>query len=159
MTHPYVQLQEGLYPWPQSSVFSVCNYWPCPTVATAWRGYQETSCYTRKAGKGNNPAAGLISVPLCTEEKEENCKSPTEWPPAGYWCACFWSTVRNRLYAGGMRAWHPLVQPMLTAHHCAAWLAVAREHQNWQVHHWHPVLVTVESRFTLNTYDRCLETT
>uniref|UniRef100_A0AAY5L5E7 Tc1-like transposase DDE domain-containing protein n=1 Tax=Esox lucius TaxID=8010 RepID=A0AAY5L5E7_ESOLU len=48
-----------------------------------------------------------------------------------------------------MRARDPLVGPVLTAHHCAARLAFTREHRNWQVHHWHPVLFTDESRFTL----------
>ena len=54
-----------------------------------------------------------------------------------------------------MRAQHPLVGPVLTAQHRAARLAFAREHQDWQVHHWHPVLFTDESRFTISTCDRC----
>ncbi len=40
------------------------------------------------------------------------------------------------------------------ARHCGARLAFAIEHQNWQVRHWHPVLFTDESRFTLSTCDR-----
>ena len=33
-------------------------------------------------------------------------------------------------------------------------MAFTREHQNWQVHHWRPVLSTDESRFALSTCDR-----
>ncbi|KAK3574148.1 hypothetical protein QTP86_003435 [Hemibagrus guttatus] len=63
-------------------------------------------------------------------------------------------TIRNRLHEGGLRAQYPLVGPVLPARHCGARLAFAIEHQNWQVHHWHLVLFTDESRFTLSTCDR-----
>ncbi|KAK3521550.1 hypothetical protein QTP70_013078 [Hemibagrus guttatus] len=63
--------------------------------------------------------------------------------------------IRNRLQEGGLRAQHPLVGTVLTARHRGARLAFAIEHQNWQVHHWCPVLFTDESRFTLSTCDRC----
>ena len=53
-----------------------------------------------------------------------------------------------------MRAQCPLVGPVLTAQHSAAWLAFAREHQNWQVRHWRPILFTEESRFIISTCDR-----
>ncbi|KAL7863205.1 hypothetical protein SRHO_G00121890 [Serrasalmus rhombeus] len=33
-------------------------------------------------------------------------------------------------------------------------LAFAREHQDWQIRHWRPVLFTDESRFTLSTCDK-----
>jgi hypothetical protein len=39
-----------------------------------------------------------------------------------------------------------------TAQHHAGRLAFAREHQDWQIHHWRPVLFTAESRFTLSTW-------
>ena len=64
-------------------------------------------------------------------------------------------TVRNTLHKGGMMAWCPLVEPVLTTQHHAAWLGFARKHQNWQFHHWRPTLFTDESRFTLRTCDRC----
>ena len=53
-----------------------------------------------------------------------------------------------------MTARCPLVEPVLTAQHCAARLGFARKHQNWQVRHWRPTLFTDESRFTLSTCDR-----
>lgn len=31
---------------------------------------------------------------------------------------------------------------------------LGRDHQDWQIHHWRPVLVAEESRFTLSTCDR-----
>ena len=49
-------------------------------------------------------------------------------------------TVKNRLHETSMRARRPLVGPVLTAQHPAAWLTFTREHPNWQVRLWHPVL-------------------
>ena len=60
-------------------------------------------------------------------------------------------TVKDRLHEGGMKARRPLMGPVLTAQHLAARLAFAREHQDWQVRHWRPVLFTGESRFTIST--------
>lgn len=34
-------------------------------------------------------------------------------------------------------------------------LAFAREHQDWQIHQWHPMLFADESRFTLSSCCRC----
>uniref|UniRef100_A0A8C7D2A0 Large ribosomal subunit protein uL4m n=1 Tax=Oncorhynchus kisutch TaxID=8019 RepID=A0A8C7D2A0_ONCKI len=53
-----------------------------------------------------------------------------------------------------MRARRPQVGVVLTAQHRAVRLAFAREHQDWQIRHWRPVLFTDESRFTLSTCDR-----
>ncbi|KAI4873516.1 hypothetical protein NFI96_032599, partial [Prochilodus magdalenae] len=63
-------------------------------------------------------------------------------------------TVRNRLHEDGMSAQHPQMGVVLTAQHRAGCLAFAREHQDWQIRHWRPVLFTDESRFTLSTCDR-----
>ncbi len=63
-------------------------------------------------------------------------------------------TIRNRLHEGGLRAQRPLVGPVLTAQHRGARLAFAIENENWQVWHWHTILFTDESRFTLSTCDR-----
>lgn len=48
----------------------------------------------------------------------------------------------------------PLVGPVLIAQHYGALLAFAIGHQKLQVHHWHPLLFTNGSRFSLNTCDR-----
>ncbi|KAI4872571.1 hypothetical protein NFI96_010014 [Prochilodus magdalenae] len=51
-------------------------------------------------------------------------------------------TVRNRLHEDGMRARRPQVGVVLTAQHRAGRLPFAREHQDWQIRHWRPVLFT-----------------
>ena len=66
----------------------------------------------------------------------------------------FLAKLSNRLHEDGMRAQHPLMGPVLTAQHHAAQLAFAREHQNWQVRYWHPVLFTDGSRFTISTCEK-----
>ncbi|KAG2464911.1 TCB2 transposase, partial [Polypterus senegalus] len=50
---------------------------------------------------------------------------------------------------GDPRAPCPLMGPELTAQQHAARLAFAIEYQNWQMHHWCPVLFTDESRCLL----------
>ncbi len=98
---------------------------------------------------GNNettPKTGMVC---------EHCQSPTKWPPAGHWCECLRPNNQKQTSWGWPeRARCPLVGPVLTARHRGAWLPFAIEHQNWQVHHWRPVLLTDESRFTLSTCDR-----
>lgn len=49
---------------------------------------------------------------------------------------------QRRLHEGVLRARHPVVGPVLTAQHCRARWAFTIAHQNWQVHHCHPVLFT-----------------
>ncbi|KAL0152685.1 hypothetical protein M9458_052408 [Cirrhinus mrigala] len=66
-------------------------------------------------------------------------------------CMCL---LRNRLHEGGMRARHPQVGVVLTAQHRAGRLAFAREHQDWQIRHWCPVLFTDKSRFTCDGRER-----
>uniref|UniRef100_A0A803J6Q4 Tc1-like transposase DDE domain-containing protein n=1 Tax=Xenopus tropicalis TaxID=8364 RepID=A0A803J6Q4_XENTR len=52
-----------------------------------------------------------------------------------------------------MRARRPQVGVVLTAQHRVGRLAFARQHQDWLIRHWCPVLFTDESRFTLGTCD------
>jgi transposase len=56
-------------------------------------------------------------------------------------------TVRNRLHIANLRAYRPAVRPILTLRHRTARLQWARDHVNWQLRHWTPVLFTDESRF------------
>ncbi|KAL7829970.1 hypothetical protein SRHO_G00310970 [Serrasalmus rhombeus] len=44
-----------------------------------------------------------------------------------------------------MRARRPQMGVVLTAQHRAGCLAFAREHQDWQIGHWRPVIFTDES--------------
>ncbi|CDQ92486.1 unnamed protein product [Oncorhynchus mykiss] len=61
------------------------------------------------------------------------------------------TNVHVSAQTGDMRARRPQVGVVLTAQHRAGRLAFAREHQDWQIRHWRPVLFTDESRFTLST--------
>ena len=53
-------------------------------------------------------------------------------------------TVRNRLHTANMRAYRPAVRPILTLRHRTALLQWTRDHVNWQLRHWTPVLFTDE---------------
>ncbi len=48
------------------------------TVSRAWRRFQETGSYSRRAGQVLNPSAGPVSAPLCKEEQDEHCQSPVK---------------------------------------------------------------------------------
>ncbi len=50
--------------------------------------------------------------------------------------------IVTRFHEGGLRARLSLVGPVLTVRPRGAQLAFAIEHQNWQVHHWCPVLLS-----------------
>ena len=56
-------------------------------------------------------------------------------------------TIRNRLHASNLHACRPAVRPILTRRH---W---ARDHVNWHLRHWTPVLFTDESRFCVDFQD------
>ena len=62
--------------------------------------------------------------------------------------------VRYRLHCDVMRAIRPAQGPVLTAERLAVRFNFVRQHQNWQSHHWRPVLFTDESSFAEPTNDR-----
>ncbi|KAI4895868.1 hypothetical protein NFI96_007663, partial [Prochilodus magdalenae] len=62
--------------------------------------------------------------------------------------------IKHHRKPTGMRARRPQMGVVLAAQHRAGRLAFPREHQDWQIHHWRPVLFTDESRFTLSTCHR-----
>uniref|UniRef100_A0AAY4ARM8 Transposase n=1 Tax=Denticeps clupeoides TaxID=299321 RepID=A0AAY4ARM8_9TELE len=65
------------------------------------------------------------------------------------------STIRKCLGKNGLHGRFPRRKPLLSKKNIKApRLAFAREHQDWQIHHWHPVLFTDESSFTLSTCDK-----
>jgi transposase len=45
-------------------------------------------------------------------------------------------TVRNKLHTANLRAYRPVVRPILTLRHRTARLQWARDYVNWQLRHW-----------------------
>ncbi|KAI4894176.1 hypothetical protein NFI96_002720 [Prochilodus magdalenae] len=134
-----------LLTWVSVTSSTMVRYLDPTEVAQEYGGDSRRQAVT--LGKVDKTVEGLVSAPLCKEEQDKHCQSPTAVNVSD-------QTIRNRPHEGGMRARCPVVGPVLTGQHRRARLAFATEHQNWQIRHRRLVLFTDESRFHLSTCDR-----
>ena len=133
---------------------------PPSVVSRLWRRYQETGEYTTRQGQGRSrmttPRQDRFLVLLSRQNRMSTARALEIDFRRATDVHLSDQTVRIRLHDDGMRARRPARGPILTAQHRVQRLNFAREHQNWQLRHWRPVLFTDESRFTVSTNDDVL---
>ncbi|KAI4884107.1 hypothetical protein NFI96_009820 [Prochilodus magdalenae] len=133
-----------------------CELWQeCPEPGGATRRQASTPGDLEEAVGGQQPSSRTatsafvqgVTGGALPEPKQNNLRQATNVHVSA-------QMVRDRLHEDGVRARHPQMGVVLTAQDRAGSLAFAREHQDWEIRHWRPVLFTDESRFTLSTCDK-----
>ena len=126
-------------------------------VGRLWRSYQETRECTRRQGQGRSRMKTTIQGRFLVLLSRRNHMSRAKTLEIDFSRATEVhfpdQIVRNKLHYDGMRARRPVQGPVITAQHCAVRFNFARQHQNWQIRHWMPILFTDESSFTESTND------
>lgn len=127
-------------------------------IARLWRRYQETGRYTRRPGQGRpritTAREDRYLQLLATRNRLSTARALENDFHQATGVHISDQTARNRLHDNGMRSRRPARGPILTVQHRASRLTYAREHRNWQLRNWSPVLFTDESRFHVSTCDR-----
>ncbi|KAI3370992.1 hypothetical protein L3Q82_023645, partial [Scortum barcoo] len=141
-----------LNPWTKTLFLKHCSKLSCKRSVQSMLGRQaSTSGDVEEAVGGQQPSSRTATSAFVQGGTggalPEPCKMTSSRPQM---CMC----LLKRSETDSMRARCPQVGVVLTAQHRAGRLVFAREHQDWQIHHWRPVLFTDESRFTLSTCDR-----
>ena len=143
MAHPYAPSQGGLLCLPAQS----------QERGGETRRWAVTRGELDRAVEGQQPSSRTGVCPFVWGGTGWALPEPYKMTSSKLLACMFLTKLSEKgLHEGGMRAQRPLVGPALTAQHCAARLAFAREHQNWKARHWHPVLFTDESSSHLAPY-------
>ncbi|GFV91720.1 transposable element Tcb2 transposase [Trichonephila clavipes] len=100
-------------------------------VARLWNRFQETGNLKARRNRTENATQLQRQLLLATGRRLSS------------------QTVRNRLREGGLYARRPMICIPLTPRHRAARRRWAAEHRDWEQHDWSQVLLTDESRFSL----------
>ena len=127
-------LQDGL-----SMRLITRRFWVSTSVIShSWRRFRETVKYARRAGLEQRRATTNQQV-SALRFRRSTAGSLQNDLQRGTGVQISEQTVRNRQHSNESRSQCTFVGLILTPCNCAAWKAFAREHQNWQIRHWHPV--------------------
>lgn len=126
-------------------------------IQRLWNRFLETGQYVRRAGQGRNrkttPNQDRFLVLSSLRNRIATARDLLNDLRRTHGLEISDQTVRNRLREVNLKPRRPVRAPRLTQHHKAARRRFARDHRDWQLRHWTPVLFTDESRFRLTRCD------
>ena len=133
-------------------------YLPPSAVDWLWKSCQEIGVSTRRQGQGRSWMTTQMQERFLVLLSRRNHKSAAKALEIDFCRAAevhlLDQIVRNELHCDDTRARRHAQGPVLTAQHRAERFKFARQHHNWQIHHWRPILFTDETSFTESTNDR-----